>query len=115
MYIWITLQEPEKSILLPYFLADTEPPAGSVPRKSFTILVDPNTGKTHEAVVEIRGPGDATLESLTELPEGLDSMFAADELAIVGDLALLDPRVIQRLAVYGDIFTNTSHVVTDVW
>jgi len=115
LYIWITLQEPEKSVLLPYFLSNTDPPQGLIPRRSFSIVVNPTTGLNYEAVVELQSASSATLISWNQLSPEIDTMFAGDELALVGEVALNDPAVQARVAIYGQPFTNVSYVVSDVW
>lgn len=49
----INLNEPLKSDLLPYFLANSDPPRNAVARKAFAILVEEGTGVLYEAVVHL--------------------------------------------------------------
>ena len=102
MFIWITLKEPAKSQLLPFFLNDTDyPPPQLFTRKSLVVAVHPQTGETFEGVVNL---DTGNVESWTSLGTGVDSTFAADELNFVGELALQDPLVQERLAAYGTFY-----------
>lgn len=53
IYNYITLQEPPKSVLLPFFLGNTDPPMSVYPRKSFSVLIERGTWNVYECVVNL--------------------------------------------------------------
>jgi Cu2+-containing amine oxidase len=112
IFVWVTLKEPEKSIMLPYFLNDTDyPPIGSVPRKALIIGLHPQTAVTYEGTVNL---DSGVLESWIGV-EGVDPSFAADEMDYIADLVLEEPLILERLSLYGPFYGNKSNVITDVW
>lgn len=76
------------------------------------IVLDPTTGATYEGVINL---GVNLLEGWEQLPVDVDTMFAADEMTAISEMLLEDPRVLERLAVYGEFYSNRSNVVTDIW
>jgi len=117
IFILITLKEPKKSSLISYFLNDSSPPDCYIPRESLTILVHPDTGRTHEVVAQFLPENDhrPVITSWNELPEGIESSFSGDEMLAVGNLALNDPTVKARLSHYPEFVSNTTIIIPDVW
>lgn len=76
------------------------------------VAVDPTTGLSYEAVVNL---GLNMLELWEQLPSGIDTSFASDELNAIHDMVLDDPIILERLSIYGEFYGNKSNVVTDVW
>lgn len=110
LFIWITLKEPEKAILYPYFATNTQPPKHSVSRLSFTILINPSNGDVYEVVTDLRKKSVLRWNSVDK---NYQPMFAFDELDAVGKMLLEDPTVQKRLFKYQ--CTNLSLIVPDVW
>jgi Cu2+-containing amine oxidase len=110
IFNYITLLEPPKSVLLPYFLVDKEPPVSVYPRKSFTILIDRETSNAFELVVNL---DTETVESFTQLPEGSVPSLSPEDLLQGEDIARSDVNVQRRCALLG--YPNMTLVNADPW
>jgi len=110
IFNYITLQEPPKSVLLPYFLANTDPPVNVAPRKSFTILIERGTGNGFEVVCNL---DTDTIESFNPIPDGLMPSLSPEDLLNSEQIARSDPEVQARCAALG--YPNMSLVAADPW
>jgi len=117
MFIRIDLREPKKSNYLQYFLADTDPPDGQIPRESSVTLINPATKIAYQAVVNLTDISAPELNSFMEVPRENFPGFANGEEKILNDIVLEDSKVKKRLSKYGKEFAdrNSSLVVPDVW
>lgn len=109
VFNWITLKEPEKHLLLPYFLQGTTPPPYSIPRKAFVILME----RKHNIIQEIVVNLDAgKIETLEILPPDTQPAFSDHEHNYCVDIAKRDPRVQDRIRQLG---FNISLVRASCW
>ncbi|OXA62583.1 Copper amine oxidase 1 [Folsomia candida] len=100
----VTLKEPRKSELLPYFLNDTLPPF--VTREAFATIMDPMTQAGYEVVVNLLGK---KVTSVVQLDPGTQQMFTIGDKEDINEVVLSDPEVRRRLEAMG--LTNLSMVV----
>lgn len=110
VFNWITLLEPEKHLLLPYFLSGATPPPYSIPRKSFTILVERKRNIVTEVVVNL---GTRKIETWKLLPAGTQQPFTDEENSVCVDIVKRDPMVQERCREMG--FFNMSLVRGSCW
>jgi len=116
LFVWVTLKEPNKELLSPFFLSNNiDIPSGFVPRESWTVLVDPRTGFLYEVVVQLFEEKVGILKSWKQLLQGLDPGFAPDEVGVVEKTAMEDSTVKRRLSFYKGMLGNTSLVIPEVW
>lgn len=107
----IGLREPEKALLLPYFLSGTVPPAGSIERKADVLVVDAKSQAPAWVVVNLN---TFEMESWTDArPDQHAATITLEDQDSAEKIALSDPRVIQKINALG--FNDLSKVVTDVW
>lgn len=96
----VALREPSRAALK----------AGPVPRQAEAVLVNQQTARTYETIVDL----DAReVTKWVELPEGVHAPIMLDEFADVERLAVLDQRVIDGLAKRG--ITDLSLVCIEPW
>lgn len=109
---WITLKEPQKSILLPYFLQDEDPPCSSpeIPRRAFVSLVEKEQNIVTELIANLLY---STIESMKVLPRGTQPVFTSQEDDLSDAIVKADPRVVERCLEMG--WTNMSLVITADW
>jgi primary-amine oxidase len=105
----ITLVEPPKSVLLPYFIES--PPPGIFPRKSYTLLHDRNEHKSYEVTVNLDSLRVENVSPVTS--EAMLSFVAIEELINIEERVLSDPRVLERCTKLG--YNNVSLIQADVW
>jgi len=116
LFVWVTLKEPKKELLSPFFLSNNfDIPMGFIPRESWTVLVDPRTRLVYEAVVQLFEEKVGILKSWKQVPQGLDPGFAPDEVGVVEKIAMEDLTVKRRLLFYNGMLGNTSLVIPEVW
>ncbi|XP_037032511.1 copper amine oxidase 1-like [Bradysia coprophila] len=75
----ITLLEPPKNVLLPFLSKEVElnrKDMVSIPRKSFTILIEKGTGKVYEAVINL---SDDTIERFDAVPSGFQPTLTPED------------------------------------
>ncbi|XP_035707590.1 copper amine oxidase 1 [Folsomia candida] len=104
----ITLKEPLKSVLLPSFLDDTDPPF--VTRTAFANVIDPVTQTGYEVLVDLTRK---KVTSLIKLDPGTQPMYTMNEDPDINAVVLADPQVQLRLAAVG--LQNLSLVVPLYW
>ena len=100
----ITLQEPPKALLL------ETPELGSIPRKSFVILIERETGKVSEAVINL---SENKLESCTAVHAGNQPTLTPQDCFEAERITKEDGEVRRRCADLG--FWNMDLVVADPW
>ncbi|CAL8121582.1 unnamed protein product [Orchesella dallaii] len=109
IFISISLKEPEKSVLLPYFLNDTTPPRTSViPRRSFTILLDGVANQAHEVTVNLN---TRRVEVWDLAPLGASPSFTPEEQEESMKIARENATVLERCRRLG--WANMSLVYPD--
>lgn len=108
----IALKEPEKAVLLPYFLQGHDPPCNSpqIPRRVFVQLVEKRQNIVAEVIVNLF---TRTIESLKILPRGTQATYTVEEDTLAGQITKNDPQVQERCRQMG--WTNLSLVVTSSW
>lgn len=110
VFNYIALKEPDKTVLLPYFLQDLDPPVDIVPRRAFVMLISRDTGKVHEAIVNLN---NKTVENWSYAPDGVQPLYSGDELDLGSWIAKNDSEVIKRCNELG--WTDMNLVTADVW
>lgn len=110
IFNWITLQEPPKSVLLPYFLSDTDPPFNVAPRRSFTVLIERGNGLVHEVIVNL---DTGKVESFTDVAPGLEPSLSPEDMLNAETVARMNDTVQARCADLG--YPNMSLVNADAW
>jgi len=117
IYNSISLKEPNKDLLLPFFLSNNSTiPRGLIPREFFSILINPKTSLVFEATVQLFEEQVGILNSWKQLPQGTDPGFSPDEIASIEvATTTADLSVRKRLSVYRSMFGNTSTIVPDLW
>ncbi|CAL8110438.1 unnamed protein product [Orchesella dallaii] len=110
IFNYITLKEPEKSVLLPYFLNDTSPRSNSIPRRSFTILLDRSSNQAYEITVNLN---TRQVESWNQAPAGVTPTLTPEELIESEQIARENATVRERCRRLG--WTNMSLVNADPW
>jgi Cu2+-containing amine oxidase len=107
----VTLKEPNKAELLPYFLQDLPPPTNiALNRKAFVNVINPLTQQAYEVVVDLLRK---SVESVLRLPKEIQPPYAMDEEVDVEPIVLRDEGVQLRLGDLG--INNISSVVTSFW
>jgi len=106
----ITLKEPKKSDLLPFFLSNSLPPPKSIPRKSFSIIVERGSGKGFEVITNL---DTEEVESFTPIPHGLRPPINPEDMIYAEEVLRRDPEVQRRCAEAG--YPNISLVNADPW
>lgn len=111
-FYWITLKEPKKSILLPYFKSGRDPPCSSpeIPRRVFVQLVEKTQNIVNEVIVNLLYK---TIETMKVLPLGTQTTYTHQESVLSGTIVKADPRVQARCREMG--WTNMSLVITGDW
>lgn len=109
---WITLKEPEKRLLLPYYLNGTNPPFNSdeIPRQSFTVLVDKRQNIVNEVVLNLK---TKQIISWKTLPHGTQTTWSAEDSDDCEIIAKDDLQVQKRCKEMG--WGNMSLVVGECW
>jgi primary-amine oxidase len=109
LFNWITLLEPEKSVLLPLlFVGDNE--RSRIPRRSFTVLIERRTGRVFEIIVNLNL---RRVEKVEQLPPGTQPTLTPEELTSAENIFKADAAVRERCARLG--FTDMANVVGDSW
>lgn len=107
----IGLHEPEKALLLPYYLAGTVPPLGRIDRKADVLVVEATSQAVAWVVVNLR---TMKIESWTNArPDQHAASVTLDDQDSARTVAFADPRVVQRIKALG--FNDLSSVQGDVW
>jgi primary-amine oxidase len=99
----VVLKEPAKEVVLNFT------PGDSIKREAFLILLDNETGKTYEAVVDL---GDCAVTSWQHIPD-VQPNIMADELAECEAAVKADPQFQEILKQRG--ITNMDLVMVDPW
>lgn len=110
VFNWITLKEPEKSLLLPYFLNGKNPDPDVIPRKSFVLLVEKQRNIVNELVVNL---STRKVESWIALPSGTQTPYSFEEGEDCETIAKEDLGVQQRCHEMG--WYNMSLVTGICW
>jgi len=110
IFSYITLKEPPKSVLLPYFLNDTDPIGAYIPRHSFTVLLDRTTNRVYEVNVNL---DTHFVESWNELPAGISPMYTLEEEHEIEEIAKANATVQERCERMG--WTEMDMVEIDLW
>lgn len=106
----IVLKEPEKHLMLPYFLSGSSPPPYAIPRKAFVILMEKIRNVVTELVVNL---SERKVESWKLLPIGTQPAFSSEEHHHCSDIAIADPQVQERIHQMG--FFNMSLIRGSCW
>lgn len=110
IFNYIVLQEPEKSVLLPYFLENTNPQYLSIPRKSFVVLLDRQINRAYEVVVNL---DRRQVESWNAAPSDVHPSFTPEEMLDAERVVREDSGVRERCRRLG--WTDMSLVNADPW
>jgi primary-amine oxidase len=111
IFNYITLQEPPKSVLLPYFLSNTPPPPDVTPRRSFAILISRSDSRVFEVTVNLSENRVEKWEEVTD-PNSNPSL-SPEDLNDSEAIARANPEVQRRCAALG--YPNMSLVNADPW
>ncbi|XP_021955837.1 peroxisomal primary amine oxidase isoform X1 [Folsomia candida] len=109
IYNWITLKEPPKDVLLPFFLSNKDPPADVYPRKSFSVLIERSSGNVFEAVVNLK---TKKVESLVQV-HNVQPSLSPEDLLRAEVITRSDATVQKRCASLG--FPDMDLVYADPW
>lgn len=107
----ITLLEPPKNVLLPYLLNnDEQTPTNSIPRKSFSILIEKGTGNVYEVVVNL---SEENVESFNAVPRGFQPTLTPEDCFVAERIVKSDKEVQRRCLLLG--LEDIDLVVADPW
>lgn len=109
----IVLLEPPKNVLMPYLLKDDEKypiDIESIPRKSFSILIEKGTGNVFEVVVNL---SSENIERFDAVPSGLQPTLTPEDCFEAERIVKTDPEVRRRCFRLG--LENMDLVVADPW
>lgn len=109
----ITLLEPPKKVLLPYLFKDDEKcqeDITSIPRKSFTILIEKGTGNVYEAVVNLT---DEKIERFDAVPTGFQPTLTPEDCFEAERIVKADSEVRRRCFLLG--LEDMELIVADPW
>lgn len=112
MFNWITLKEPDKDLLIPYFLNDTDAPHNSaeIPRRSFTVLREKGTNTVNEVIVNLH---TRSVESWKDTKFGTQAGVSLEEAFLAERIAKDDPQVQERCFQMG--WGNMTNVLGEIW
>lgn len=109
----ITLLEPPKDVLLPFLLKDDEKypkDMTSIPRKSFSILIEKGTGNVYEAVVNL---SEDNIERFDAIPTGFQPTLTPEDCLEAERIVKADSEVQRRCCLLG--LENMDLIVADPW
>lgn len=107
----ITLKEPKKSEVTPYFLNENDISSSpSIPRISYANVIDYSAKNAYNVVVNL---SNSTVESVELLDPNAVVMFAEEDESDLAKIVLKDPRVQAKLLSLG--LKNASSVVPLLW
>lgn len=106
----ITLLEPPKHVLLPYLLNESPLDTTSIPRKSFSILIEKGTGNVYEVVVNL---SDENIERFDAVPTECQPTLTPEDCFEAERIVKADTEVRQRCFRLG--FENMDLIVADPW
>jgi len=107
---FIGLREPDKAAMYPYYLSNTDPPAGLIPRRANVLITDPVLRVPIWVVVNL---STFQVESWTESPGEKIAVITVEDNNLAAEIAMADPSVIKRINALG--YNDLSSVVPDVW
>lgn len=112
--IWIfnriSLHEPEKVSLLPFFIKNEIPSLSSIPRRSFVVILDSETFAGTEVIVNL---SERRVESWLDLPGTLQPATNRPDRNLAEDIVKDDTGVQARCRQLG--WSNMSLVAADIW
>lgn len=109
----ITLLEPPKKVLLPYLFNEYEKSPkdiASIPRKSFSILIEKRTGDVYEVVANL---SDDTIERFDAVPTGHQPTLTPEDCFEAERIAKADSDVRRRCFLLG--LEDMDLIVADPW
>lgn len=110
-YLYVALKEPPKSVLLPHFLRNQNPPRrANIPRRAFAVLLDKAKNLAYEFTINL---DRMVVERWVAAPNGGSPMISGDEMLETEEIMRNDPTVQQRCREAG--WTNMSLVMADAW
>lgn len=95
---FIGLREPNKTLLYPYFISETVPPYGQVPRKANVLLTCPIIRRPIWVVVNLSA---LKVESWDESPTEKVAVITVEDISLASKIALSNPSVIARIQALG--------------
>ncbi|CAL8074395.1 unnamed protein product [Orchesella dallaii] len=109
-FSYITLKEPEKSLLLPSFLGATDTAIDSIPRKAFIVLLERTTNAVAEAVVNLN---DKVVEEFSTLPQGTQAFYTGTDSHLAVQLVVNNAEIQKRCSEMG--WPDMKNVVPLAW